>query len=126
MEQSKDNLQKKYSEVEHRLQKKDYIGNILYFPYDVEEEYFYTITSIQRAPIMDQLNQEFDVQEKLSISKRTQIIHVKFAPDEEPIPLNVFARWSKGKSLFTECIFSGDTLVLFWNLVPHTIMLELS
>ena len=97
MDENKEALLKKYAEAEHRLSKKDYIGNILYFPYDVDQDFFYTIESAQRSHVLDQLNQEFDVQEKLSISKRTQIIHVKFADDEEPIPLCVFARWGKGK-----------------------------
>ena len=46
---------------------------------------------------LDQLNSEFDVQEKLSIAKRTQTIEVKFDKASEPIPVCVFARWSKGK-----------------------------
>ncbi len=99
MEQPKDEVAKKYTEVEHRLSKKDYIGNILYFPFDVEQDYFYTIDNVQRAHVLDQLNSEFDVQEKLSISKRTQTLHVRFANDEDPIPVCVFARWSKGKFL---------------------------
>ncbi len=97
MDSEKEEVLKKYNEAEQRLSKKDYLGNILYFPFDNEQEYFYTIDSFQRSSVLDQLNQEFDVQEKLSISKRTQTIHVKFAADEEPLPLCVFARWSRGK-----------------------------
>ncbi len=99
MDPEKESLNKKYAEVDQRLSKKDYIGNILYFPFDVEEEYFMTIDSVQRSHVLDQLNQNFDVQEKLTVSKRTQTIHIRFAADEEPIPVCVFARWTKGKSL---------------------------
>ena len=88
---------KKYADIERRLTKKDYVGNILYFPYDSDEEYFYIIDPTQRAKILDQLNQEFDVQEKLTVSRRTQAIEVQFGKDTEPIPTYVFARWTKGR-----------------------------
>ena len=67
MEQEREIIGKKYAEVEHRLSKKDFIGNILYFPYDVDEEYFYTINHVQRASIMDQLNSEFFLDIKLAV-----------------------------------------------------------
>ena len=98
MDPAKEALTKKYAEIEHRLTKKDYVGNILYLPFDPEEKYFYTINATQRAPILEQLNKEFDIQEKLSISKRTQQLDIVFKPGDAPLPVYVFARWSKGKS----------------------------
>ncbi len=90
-------INKNYADLERRLTKKDYVGNILYFPYEPDEQYFYIIDPVQRVKILDQLNQEFDVQEKLTISKRTQPIEVKFGRDAEPSHCLVFARWTKGK-----------------------------
>ncbi len=98
MEQAKKELENKYSDAERRLSKKDYVGNILYLPYDPDGQYFYSVDPTQRARLIDQLNVEFDVQEKLSVSKRTSMIEVKFGKDEPPLPVCVFARWSKGKS----------------------------
>ena len=91
-------ITKNYAETERRLTKKDYVGNILYIPYDPDEEYFYSIDPTQRAKILDQLNQDFDVQEKLTISKRTQPIEVRFGKEDEPVLCYVFARWTKGRN----------------------------
>ena len=100
MEPTKEDIFKKYSEVERRLAKKDYVGNILYFPYDPDEKYFYSVDPTQRAHIIDQLNVQFDVQEKLNVNKRTQIIEVQFGKESAPLPCCVFARWTKGKFFF--------------------------
>ena len=97
MEPTKQAISKKYADLERKLTKKDFVGNILYLPFDPEEEYFYTINATQRAPIMEQLNKEFDIQEKLSVSKRQQQLEIVFNAGESPLPVYVFARWSKGK-----------------------------
>ena len=101
MELSKEELNQKYSEAERRLTKKDYTGNILYLPFDPEEEYFYILNSQTRSMILDQLNSQFDVQEKLNVSKRTTALDVVFKKGEEPLPVYVFCRYTKGKPHYT-------------------------
>ncbi len=97
MEETKEELNQKYAEVERRLSKKDYTGNILYLPFDPEEEYFYILNSQTRSMILDQLNREFDVQEKLNVQRRTTPLDIVFKKDQEPLPVYVFCRYSKGK-----------------------------
>ena len=115
MEEDRETLLRNYAQAEQKLAKKDYIGNILYIPFDPDEEYFYTIDPTQRAKILDQLNQQFDVQDKLSVAKRTQVIDVQFEKDGDVLPVCVFARWSKGRipEYWLGCrFFENDLIVL--------------
>ena len=97
MDKSKEEINKKYAEAERRMGKKDYTGNILYLPFDPEEEYFYILNSQTRSLILDQLNGQFDVQDKLNISKRTTALDIVFKKGEAPLPVYVFCRYTKGK-----------------------------
>ncbi len=97
MEVSKEEAMRRYMQAEKKLEKKDYVGTLIYVPYDPQDKYFYYLDKENRAIILDQLNQEFDCQEKLSVNKRSLTLDIQFQKDAEPIPTRIFARVAKGK-----------------------------
>ncbi len=103
MEPSKEEVNQRYAEAERRMTKKDYTGNILYLPFDPDQEYFYILNSQVRSMILDQLNSQFDVQEKLNVSKRMTPLDIVFKKNEEPLPVYVFCRYTKGKLILGSC-----------------------